>query len=181
MGLLSLLIGSIGIINTMQVIVRRRTVEVAVLKTLGLQANQITLLFLVEAVLMGIFGSLIGIVLGWGLTFLIRGVAERLLATNLPFVLVPAAALTGFVVGVIVTTVFGFLPTLTAGQVRPGVVLRPSDAVIPKAGRVRTLLSLVADHSRAEPDRADDPRQLHDRARRSWSARSLPPGCSICS
>ena len=38
-------------------------------------------------------------------------------------------------VGVIVTTVFGFLPTLTAGQVRPGVVLRPSDAVIPKAGR----------------------------------------------
>ena len=39
MGLLSLLIGSIGIINTMQVIVRRRTVEVAVLKTLGLQGE----------------------------------------------------------------------------------------------------------------------------------------------
>ncbi|MEO8394451.1 MAG: FtsX-like permease family protein, partial [Chloroflexota bacterium] len=142
MGLLSMLIGSIGIINTMQVIVRRRTVEVAVLKTLGLQGNQITLLFLIEAVLMGIFGGLIGIVLGWGLTFLIRGVAERVLATTLPFILSPAAALTGFVVGVIVTTVFGFLPTLTAGQVRPGVVLRPSDAVIPKAGRVQTLLSL---------------------------------------
>ncbi|MEO8391613.1 MAG: FtsX-like permease family protein, partial [Chloroflexota bacterium] len=142
MGLLSMLIGSIGIINTMQVIVRRRTVEVAVLKTLGLQGNQITLLFLIEAVLMGIFGSLIGIVLGWGLTFLIRGVAERVLATSLPFILSPAAALTGFVVGVIVTTVFGFLPTLTAGQVRPGVVLRPSDAVIPKAGRLQTLLSL---------------------------------------
>ncbi len=142
MGLLSLLIGSIGIINTMQVIVRRRTVEVAVLKTLGLQGSQITLLFLIEAVLMGIFGSLIGIVLGWGLTFVIRGVAERVLATNLPFVLSPSAAITGFVVGVIVTTVFGFLPTLTAGQVRPGVVLRPSDAVIPKTGRVQTLLSL---------------------------------------
>ena len=142
MGLLSLLIGSIGIINTMQVIVRRRTVEVAVLKTLGLQGTQITLLFLIEAVLMGIFGSLIGIILGWGLTFLIRGVAERVLATHLSFILSPAAAITGLVVGVIVTTVFGFLPTLTAGQVRPGVVLRPSDVVIPKVGRVQTLLSL---------------------------------------
>ncbi len=143
MGLLSMLIGSIGIVNTMQVIVRRRTVEVAVLKTLGLQAGQITILFLVEAVLMGIIGSLIGIVLGWGATFLIRGVAERLLATNLPFVLAPQPAITGFVVGVVVTTIFGFLPTLTAGQVRPGVVLRPTDTVIPKAGRVRTLLALL--------------------------------------
>lgn len=143
MGLLSLLIGSIGIINTMQVIVRRRTVEVAVLKTLGLQAGQITILFLVEAVLMGILGSLLGIVFGWGAVFVIRGAAERLLATNLQFMIAPQAALTGFVVGVVVTTVFGFLPTLTAGQVRPGVVLRPTDAVIPKAGRLRSLLALV--------------------------------------
>ncbi len=143
MGLLSMLIGSIGIINTMQVIVRRRTVEVAVLKTLGLQGGQITILFLVEAVLMGIVGSVIGVVLGWGATFLIRGAAERLLSTSLPFVLAPQPALTGLLVGVVVTAVFGFLPTLTAGQVRPGVVLRPSDAVIPKAGRLRTLLALV--------------------------------------
>ena len=47
MGLVSLLIGSIGIINTMQVIVRRRTIEIAVLKTIGLQANEITVLFMV--------------------------------------------------------------------------------------------------------------------------------------
>ncbi|MCC6803719.1 MAG: ABC transporter permease [Anaerolineae bacterium] len=143
MGLLSLLIGSIGIINTMQVIVRRRTVEVAVLKTLGLQAGQITILFLVEAVLMGILGSLLGIVLGWGAVFVIRGAAERLLATNLEFMIAAQPAITGFLVGVVVTTVFGFLPTLTAGQVRPGVVLRPTDTVIPRAGRIRTLLALV--------------------------------------
>ncbi len=143
MGLLSMLIGSIGIINTMQVIVRRRTVEVAVLKTLGLQAGQITILFLVEAVLMGILGSLLGIVLGWGAVFLIRGVAERLVATQLPFVLAAQPAITGFLVGVVVTTAFGFLPTLTAGQVRPGVVLRPTDAIVPKAGRWRTLLALA--------------------------------------
>jgi ABC-type antimicrobial peptide transport system permease subunit len=143
MGLLSLLIGSIGIINTMQVIVRRRTVEIAVLKTMGLQANQVTILFMVEAIMMGVVGSLIGIVLGWAAVFVIRGAAESLLATDLPFMFAPRAALNGFIVGVIVTAIFGFLPTLTAGQVRPGVVLRPQDNIIPRAGRVRTLLALV--------------------------------------
>ncbi len=143
MGLVSMLIGSIGIINTMQVIVRRRTVEVAVLKTIGLQANQITTLFLVEAVIMGVVGSIAGILLGWASTFVVRGAAEQLVATDLPFQIVPEAALNGFVIGVIVTVVFGFLPTLTAGQVRPGIVLRPSDRVIPRAGILRTLGALA--------------------------------------
>ncbi len=143
MGLVSLLIGSFGIVNTMQVIVRRRTVEVAVLKTIGLQAGQVTWLFLVEAVLMGIVGSILGVVLGWLAVFVVRGAAETLLATSLPFVFAPSAAVNGIVVGVVVTTVFGFLPTLSAGQVRPGLVLRPNDELVPRAGCLRTLLALA--------------------------------------
>jgi putative ABC transport system permease protein len=143
MGLVSLLLGSIGIINTMQVIVRRRTVEIAVLKAMGLQADQVTILFLVEAFLMGIAGSLLGIVLGWLTTFVIKGVAENLVAQSLSFRIVPAAALNGLIVGTLVTTIFGFLPTLAAGQVRPGVVLRPNDTLIPRAGCLRTLVALV--------------------------------------
>jgi predicted lysophospholipase L1 biosynthesis ABC-type transport system permease subunit len=143
MGLVSLLIGSIGIVNTMQVIVRRRMIEVAVLKTIGLEANQVTVLFLVEAVIMGIIGSLAGIVLGWLAVFAIRGAAESLLATDLPFLFAPRAAVSGLVVGVVVTVIFGFLPTLTAGQVRPSIVLRPQDNIIPRAGRRRSLLALA--------------------------------------
>jgi ABC-type antimicrobial peptide transport system permease subunit len=143
MGLVSLLIGAIGIVNTMQVIVRRRTLEVAVLKTIGLQANQVTTLFLVEALIMGVIGAAAGVLLGWALVFAIRGTAEQLLATPLPFAIDIGAALTGFVVGVLVTAVFGFLPTLTAGQVRPSNVLRPNDSILPRAGCLRTLITLV--------------------------------------
>jgi len=142
-GLVSLLLGSIGIINTMQVIVRRRTVEVAVLKTIGLQAGQVTLLFLVEAFIMGLVGSILGILLGWVTTFLIKGVAENLVAQPLPFRIALMPVINGLVVGTLVTTIFGFLPTLAAGQVRPGVVLRPNDNIIPRAGWLRTLLALV--------------------------------------
>ncbi len=143
MGLVSLLIGGIGIVNTMLVIVSRRTTEVAVLKTIGLEAEQVTALFLTEAVLMGIFGSVVGIVLGWVAAYTIKGVAEGFLAQSLSFRITPTPALTGFVVGVIVTTIFGFLPTLAAGQVRPNLVLRPSDTVIPRAGRARSFAALL--------------------------------------
>ncbi len=143
MGLVSLLLGSIGIINTMQVVVRRRTVEIAVLKTLGLGANQITLLFLVEAIIMGIIGSVLGIVLGWTTTLIVKGVAQNLVAQTLIFRLAPVPALNGLLVGTLITTIFGFLPTLAAGQVRPGLVLHPTGGAMPRAGLLRTLGALL--------------------------------------
>jgi putative ABC transport system permease protein len=143
LGMISLLVGSIGIINTMQVIVRRRTVEVAVLKTVGLQADQVTLLFLTEAFILGVLGSLAGIVLGWVTTFFIKGAAETAFGSTLPFRIAAGPAINGLVVGVSVATVFGFLPTLVAGQVRPGTVLRPQDNVVPRAGIGRLLGSLL--------------------------------------
>lgn len=143
MGLVSLLIGGIGIVNTMQVIVRRRTLEIAVLKSIGLQAGQVTALFLVQALIMGVIGSLAGILLGWGMTFLIRGAAESFLGQSLAFRITPLPAINGLVVGTFVTAIFGFLPTLSAGLVRPGVVLRPSDAPLPRAGLLRSLAALL--------------------------------------
>ncbi|MEO1165874.1 MAG: FtsX-like permease family protein, partial [Chloroflexota bacterium] len=143
MGLISLLIGSIGIVNTMQVIVQRRMLEVAVLKTIGMQGEQITLLFLMEALLLGVIGSAIGIILGWGGTFLIKGAAEQIFVTTLSFRIAPEPAINGFVLGVIVATVFGFLPTISAAQIRPGIVIRPQDGLVPRAGWLQRIAVLV--------------------------------------
>lgn len=143
MGLVSMLIGGIGIVNTMLVIVSRRTTEVAVLKTLGLEPEQVTLLFMVEAVLMGILGSVAGILLGWLMAFVLQGAAERFVAQSLAFRITLAPALNGFIVGILVTTIFGFLPTLAAGEVRPAYVLRPTETIIPKMGRLRSFATLM--------------------------------------
>ncbi|HML20902.1 MAG TPA: ABC transporter permease [Aggregatilinea sp.] len=144
MGLVSVLIGGIGIINTMLVIVSRRTTEVAVLKTLGLQPDEITILFMMEALIMGVLGSLLGIALGWGLALVTKGFAETFLGQSLAFEVAFRPAFNGFVIGVIITVVFGFLPTLAAGQIRPALVLRPGDTVLPKAGRVSAFVALIA-------------------------------------
>ncbi|MFW5748238.1 MAG: FtsX-like permease family protein [Chloroflexota bacterium] len=144
MGLLSLLLGSIGIINTMQVVVRRRTLEIAVLKTIGMQGRQVTLLFLMQAFIMGVIGSVFGVLLGWVTVFVIRGTAEGVLRQGLEFTIAAEPVINGVIVGTMVTTVFGFLPTLSAGQVRPGVVLRPNDAAIPRAGIIASLVTIFA-------------------------------------
>lgn len=143
MGLVSLLIGSIGIINTMQVIVRRRMLEVAVLKAIGLQGNQVTILFLTEAFLIGLIGSLIGVVMGWGLTFVLKSVAENFVAQQLAFRIAINPAVSGVTVGTLVATIFGLMPTLTASEVRPGVVLRPNDNLVPRTGRLKVMGALV--------------------------------------
>lgn len=143
MGLVSLLIGGIGIVNTMLVIVNRRTTEIAILKTVGLEPGQVTLLFLTEALLMGVIGGLGGIGLGWIIAYIARSIAETFVAQSLDFRLMPGPALTGFAVGLVITAIFGFLPTLAAGRVRPAIVLRPSEAVVPQAGRLAAVSALL--------------------------------------
>lgn len=133
-GLVSLLLGGIGIINTMLVVVRRRTLEVAVLKTLGLQPGEVTTLFLVESAIMGFLGGLMGIPFGWLVALFFERFGETFFNANLAFTPAVVPALTGLLVGVVITTIFGFLPTLTAGQVRPSSVLRPNDNIIPRTG-----------------------------------------------
>lgn len=143
MGLVSLLIGGIGIINTMLVVVGRRTMEIGVLKTIGLQGRQITLMFLIEAFLLGLLGSIPGVLLGLGLVSFLQGVAERVFVQSLQFAVYPEAVVMGLVTGMLVTLVFGFLPTLSAGRVRPNVVLFPTGTAVPRAGRRLSLLVVI--------------------------------------
>lgn len=143
MGLISMLIGGIGIVNTMLVIVRRRTNEVAVLKTLGLQPTEISLLFLVEAVIMGIVGSLMGIVFGIGLVFIVKGAAEAFISQSLAVTITPTPLIMGLVVGTLITATFGFLPIISASQVRPATVLRPQENIAPSTGIIRSIGALI--------------------------------------
>jgi len=83
------------------------------------------------------------VLLGWLLAYLTKGVAENFLGQSLAFSVALRPALNGFVVGIVITAIFGFLPTLAAGQIRPALVLRPSEMVLPRAGRLRAFGAIV--------------------------------------
>lgn len=143
MGLGALLIGGVGIINTMLVMVGRRTTEIAALKTFGLKGRQIALLFLAEALLLGALGSLVGCILGTLMTGVVNRYGELFLQQQLVWRVYPEAIAFGLILGLVVTLVFGVLPVLTANRVRPAAILRPNETVIPAAGCLHSLIALL--------------------------------------
>ena len=123
-GLLALFIGGIGIINTMQVLLRRRQIEIAMLKTTGYQQVDLYALFGLEAALLGIIGGIVGTLVGLGTSFLIRSVVENAFFIHLPIILDTFTLLTGLLIGLATALIFGLLPIVQASQIRPLSVLR---------------------------------------------------------
>jgi ABC-type antimicrobial peptide transport system permease subunit len=143
MGLGAMLIGGVGIVNTMLVMVRRRTEEIAALKTFGLKARQIAALFMSEALLLGLAGSLLGSLIGILLSRLANAYGETLIQQSLAWRIQPEALLFGIVIGVLVSVVFGVMPVLTAVRIRPNIILRPNETHIPRAGVIQSILGLL--------------------------------------
>ncbi len=144
MGLGAMLIGGVGIMNTMLVLVGRRTMEIAALKTFGLKGQQIAALFMAEAFLLGVIGSLLGVVAGVGLSGAVNAFGETFLQQKLPWRLHPDAMVYGVALGMVVTLVFGVLPVLMAANVRPAIVLRPNETHLPRASLFQVLIALSA-------------------------------------
>ena len=107
-GLLAILIGGIGVVNTMLVVIGRRTTEIATVKALGLKNRQSVTIFTLEALILGILGSLAGIVVGEALGFGIKGVAEGLFFRPLNWGIYPGPVIVGLIVGILTSGVFGF-------------------------------------------------------------------------
>ncbi|RMG81102.1 MAG: FtsX-like permease family protein, partial [Chloroflexi bacterium] len=143
MGLGSLLIGGVGIMNTMLVMVRRRTNEIAAMKTFGMKGKQIAMMFFVEALLLGLLGSILGSVIGVLLGGVVNTFGETFLNQNLVWRIYPEALAYGAVLGLVTTAIFGLSPVLTAVKVRPGIILRPNETHIPRLGAIQSLLTLV--------------------------------------
>jgi putative ABC transport system permease protein len=143
LSLVGLVIGGIGIINTMFVNVNRRAGEIAVLKTLGLKGGQVSLIFLIEATMLGVLGSLLGAALGVLLSLIARDFGEQAFNVALPWRIYLDPLAIGVALGVTITVFFAFLPTLLAGQVRPIHVLRTGGIPLTSAGCLPSLLSLL--------------------------------------
>jgi predicted lysophospholipase L1 biosynthesis ABC-type transport system permease subunit len=123
-GLLALLIGGVGIINTMQVLLRRRRIEIAMLKTMGYERRDLYALFGLEAALLGLLGGIVGALGGVGISFLVKGLVERALFLHLPATIDPVTVLSGVAIGFFTALIFGLMPIVQSSRVRPLAVLR---------------------------------------------------------
>jgi|AntDeeMinimDraft_4_1070355.scaffolds.fasta_scaffold00017_133 putative ABC transport system permease protein len=115
---ISLVVGAIGIANIMLVSVTERTREIGIMKAVGFQNRDILQLFLVEAVILGLIGSVVGILVG-----ILGGYAvTRVL--DLPFTFPLEWAVIAVVVGIVVGVVAGLYPAWDGARTDPIEALR---------------------------------------------------------
>jgi len=120
---ISLLVGGIGIMNIMLVSVIERTKEIGLRKAVGAKNKDILMQFMVEALIIGLTGGVIGVILAWGLTSLIRGVAT-FGSTTLNPVITFGSVLMAVLFSMAVGLVFGLYPANRASKLEPVEALR---------------------------------------------------------
>jgi putative ABC transport system permease protein len=114
----SLLVGGIGIMNIMLVSVTERTREIGLRMAIGARGKDVLMQFLVEAIVISLFGGLVGIGLGFALS---GGVREFL---EWPAVIPPDAILMAFGFAAGTGVFFGFYPARKAARLDPIEALR---------------------------------------------------------
>jgi putative ABC transport system permease protein len=114
----SLLVGGIGIMNIMLVSVTERTREIGLRLAIGARSRDVLLQFLVEAVVISMFGGGVGIMLGYGISWGVKTFMEwpAIVPLNAVFIAVGFAALVG--------VFFGFYPARKAAGLDPIEALR---------------------------------------------------------
>ncbi len=115
---ISLLVGGIGIMNMMLTTVTERTREIGLRKSLGAKNSDISAQFLVESVTLTFIGGIIGVFLGWLVSFLITKFSDTATDVSLFSVIL------GFGVSAIIGIVFGYYPARRAAKLNPIEALR---------------------------------------------------------
>ncbi|WP_406394606.1 ABC transporter permease [Streptomyces sp. NBC_00887] len=143
---IAFLVGIFLIVNTFSMLVAQRTREIGLMRAIGSSRKQVNRSVLVEAVLLGIVGSVLGVGAGVGLAVglmkLMSAMGMELSTRDLTIAW--TTPVIGLALGVVVTVLAAYIPARRAGKVSPMAALRdagtPADA---KSGWIRAGIGLV--------------------------------------
>ncbi|MFD0022396.1 ABC transporter permease [Streptomyces sp. NPDC058382] len=143
---IAFLVGIFLIVNTFSMLVAQRTREIGLMRAIGSSRKQVNRSVLLEAVLLGIVGSVLGVAAGVGLAvglMKVMGAIGMELSTQ-DLTIAWTTPVIGLALGVIVTVFAAYIPARRAGKVSPMAALRdsgsPADA---KSGWIRAGIGLV--------------------------------------
>ncbi|HNB52984.1 MAG TPA: FtsX-like permease family protein, partial [Anaerolineales bacterium] len=131
-GILGLMVGGIGVANTMQVLLARRTREIAVFKTLGYSQGDLLTVFVLEAGILGLIGSAIGAIAAMGISAWLVILFGRVTTSLVTWALNPITLGGSILVGVVTTLIFAMYAIIRTTDIRPAALLR-NETISPAA------------------------------------------------
>jgi putative ABC transport system permease protein len=135
-GLLSAMLAAVAVAMAARRFMQRHLDSCAMLRCLGLTQNQVTVIYLVEFLLVGLAGSALGVLLGFGAHYVLLQMLGSLVATDIPAPTV-LPALQGLATGMLLLAGFALPPILQLRNVPHNRVIR-REAAAPKPAAVAT-------------------------------------------
>ena len=121
---IAIIVGGIGIMNTMYTSVHDRIKEIGIMKAVGAKGRTITAIFLIESGFFGLFGGLGGIILGLALAKLAEFAVQTTGTLYLKASITPQLVLFGLAFSFFIGCIAGYLPSRSASKLKPVDALR---------------------------------------------------------
>jgi len=143
--LVAVFVASFIIQNTFRIIVRQRQKELALLRAVGATGTQVVWMVVIEAILVGVVASVVGIAFGFiiaqALTGVLGGIGFDLPSTTAP--LATRTIVVGVAVGLFVTVASAVLPAIRASRIPPVAALQDVDVQLRMSDRRRTTIGSI--------------------------------------
>lgn len=123
-----LVVAGFGIYNIMNMNVINKMKDIAILKATGFAGNDIVSIFLIQSVIIGVLGALLGITIGFGLSYLLSqtpfDVGDMLDIKTFPVKFEAKYYGLGMIFGIVTTILAGYFPARKASKIDPVAILR---------------------------------------------------------
>ncbi|TQD24959.1 ABC transporter permease [Methanolobus vulcani] len=120
----SLLVGSVGIANTMFTSVMEKTKEIGTMKAIGAKNGDILMIFLFNSALVGFVGGVLGIILSLVLTSLMPYLGISMMRSSMGMTVAPYLMVLGISIAVLIGVISGIIPAYNASKMKPVDALR---------------------------------------------------------
>jgi putative ABC transport system permease protein len=124
MSLVALVLGAIGVAMAMRAHLQQRLDTIAIMKALGARSGQIIKIYLLQTLLLGAAGGVLGVFLGVGVQLSFPYLLAKLIHVDTELHVQLSTVLTGLAVGILTTLLFTLPPLLDIRGVRPILILR---------------------------------------------------------
>lgn len=131
-GLVILVLGGIGISSVTRVFIEQKRRNIAVLKCLGATGRRVFAAYLLQVLILGLAGTLVGIGLAKAALMWIGSRYAGMLPAGISHAMQPEAVFNGAAVGLLVTLLFSVVPLLRVRRIKPNMLLRDEEEPPPR-------------------------------------------------